>query len=91
MKWETFFKKSVILTTVLWKAKEEAEGLADFVTFEELLGQSDIIIITASFNESTRGIFNKAAFDKMKKTAFIVNTSRGGLINQPDLIEALKV
>jgi len=38
------------------------------VTFEELLAQSDIIIITASFNESTRGIFfNKAAFTKMKK------------------------
>ena len=75
----------------LLKAKKEAEGLADFVTFEELLAQSDIIIITASFNESTRGIFNKAAFAKMKKTAFIVNTSRGGLINQPDLVQALKV
>ena len=72
--------------------KEEGKSIgAKFVTFDKLLTDSDIIIITSSFNDDTKGIFNKEAFEKMKTTAFIVNTSRGGLINQPDLIEALKV
>lgn len=73
------------------KEKEEAKAIgAEYVNFDQLLTNADIIIVTAAFNDSTRGIFNSAAFDKMKKTAFIVNTSRGGLINQEDLVEALK-
>ena len=83
------FEPAKIIYTAT-KVKDEADGLAEMVSFDQLLNQSDIIIITASFNESTKGIFNKDAFAKMKKTAFIVNTSRGGLINQPDLIQALK-
>ena len=85
---KAFEPKKIIYTAT--KIKDEANGLAEMVSFEELLTQSDIIIITASFNESTKGIFNKDAFAKMKNTAFIINTSRGGLINQDDLIQALK-
>ena len=59
--------------------------------FNQLLKEADIIVITSSMNEDTKGIFNKEAFKTMKNTAFIINTSRGGLINQEDLIEALKV
>ena len=59
--------------------------------FNQLLKEADIIIITSSMNEDTKGIFNKEVFKTMKNNAFIINTSRGGLINQEDLIEALKV
>ena len=61
------------------------------MAFDKLLSDSDIIVITAAFNDSTKGIFDQEAFKKMKKSAFVVNTSRGGLINQPDLVQALKV
>ena len=85
------FEVDKILYTAT-KEKEEAKEIgAEFVSFDKLLCDSDIIVVTAAFNQSTKGIFNKDAFAKMKKTAFIINTSRGGLINQPDLIEALKV
>ena len=40
--------------------------------------------------ESTRGIFNKAAFQKMKKTAMLINTARGPIVNMDDLADALE-
>ena len=61
-----------------------------YVDFEQLLAESDVIIVTAAYNEKTKEIFNREAFKKMKKTAFIINNARGGLIQQEDLVEALK-
>ena len=61
-----------------------------FVDFEQLLAESDVIIVTAAYNEKTKEIFNREAFKKMKKTAFIINNARGGLIQQKDLVQALK-
>ena len=53
---------------------------AEFVSFDTLLKESDFIIITSALNDETRGIFNEAAFKKMKNTAILVDTSRGGNI-----------
>lgn len=62
---------------------------ADFVSFSKLLESSDIVIACCSMNPGNKGLFNKDAFSKMKKSAVFINTSRGGLVNQNDLIEAL--
>ena len=48
-----------------------------YVNFDQLLTDSDVIIVTAAYNEQTKEIFNKDAFKKMKKTAFIINNARG--------------
>jgi len=58
--------------------------------FKELVRDSDHISIHAPLTEETRHLFNKDVFREMKKKSIIVNTSRGGLINQNDLIWALK-
>lgn len=70
---------------------KEAEELlnASYVSFEELLQQSDVLSVHSAFTEEVRGIFNKDAFNKMKPTAIFINTSRGGVHNESDLIEAL--
>ncbi|XP_053610873.1 glyoxylate reductase/hydroxypyruvate reductase [Plodia interpunctella] len=60
------------------------------VTFDEILAQSDFIICCAALVPETKELFNKAAFEKMKKTAVFINTSRGGTVDQNALIEALK-
>lgn len=60
-----------------------------FVSFEQLLEQSDIISLHAPLTPETKHCFNKEAFRKMKNTSMIINTARGGLINQEDLIWAL--
>ena len=68
----------------------EEELNAKFVDFDTLLEHSDIISVHCSLNEKTRGIFNKAAFKKMKSTSIFINTSRGQVHNENDLTEALK-
>ncbi len=60
-----------------------------FVTFEELLAQSDIISIHVVLTPETTHVFNAEAFIKMKNSAMIINTSRGPVIDQKALAEAL--
>jgi len=59
------------------------------VSFEEVLKTADIISIHMLLNDQTRGMINEKAFAMMKKTAIIVNTARGGVINNAALINAL--
>lgn len=61
-----------------------------FVTFEEMLVQSDIISIHVNLTPETTHIFNREAFGKMKNHAMIINTSRGPVIDQKDLAWALQ-
>lgn len=62
----------------------------EFVSLEELLTTSDIISIHIPLMEETKGMMNMNAFRKMKPGAYIVNTSRGPIIHEVDLVEALK-
>jgi glyoxylate reductase len=62
---------------------------AKYVSFAELLAQSDVLSVHSVLSEETKGIFNKVAFDKMKSTSIFINTSRGSVHNEEDLIAAL--
>ncbi len=62
---------------------------ATYVNFTELLAQSDVISVHCALTADTREIFNKVAFAQMKPTSIFINTSRGMVHNEPDLIEAL--
>lgn len=59
------------------------------VDFETLLGESDFISINCPLNNENQGLINKKAIDKMKSSAFLINTGRGPLINEQDLADAL--
>ena len=59
------------------------------VNLDTLLSESDFISINCPLNEENRGFINSATIGKMKKSAFLVNTGRGPLINEKDLAEAL--
>ena len=71
------------------EAAEKAIG-ARQVDFDTLLRESDFVSVHTDLNETTRGMFNAAAFAKMKRTAVLVNTARGPIIDQKALYEALK-
>lgn len=60
------------------------------VDLDTLLSGSDIVSIHAPLNENTRGLFDKDAFSKMKKSAVLINVGRGPIINDRDLTDALK-
>ena len=70
--------------------KAEKELGAESVDFKSLLRQSDIVSVHCSLTSETTGIFNKNAFSKMKPTAIFINTSRGLIHNETDLIQTLK-
>lgn len=52
--------------------------------------QSDFVVVTCPLNKETKGMFNAANFAKMKSTSVFINVARGDIVNQEDLIEALK-
>ena len=70
----------------------EVEKLLDasFVSFEELLQQSDVLSVHCSISDETKELFNKNTFAKMKPGSIFINTARGGIHNEQDLIDALK-
>ena len=70
------------------RADDEALG-ATYVTFDELLAQADFIVTAVTLNPTTKGMFNKEAFAKMKDGARIVNISRGAVIDTEAMYEAL--
>lgn len=57
---------------------------------QELLSQSDWVVLTAAMTAETRGMIGEAEFKAMKKTAFIINIARGPIIDEPAMIEALQ-
>jgi glyoxylate reductase len=71
-------------------AEAERELGAKRVDFDTLLARSDFVSVHADLNETTRGMFNAAAFAKMKRTAVFVNTARGPLVVEADLVTALR-
>ena len=71
---------------------QEAEKLLEArqVDFETLLENSDVLSVHCALSPETKEIFNKEAFGKMKPTSIFINTSRGPVHQEADLIEALK-
>ncbi len=62
---------------------------AEYADFEVLLEQADFIVITATLNPSTKGMFDGKAFKKMKKTASLINVARGAIVDSEALYNAL--
>ena len=61
----------------------------DSVPLEELLQQSDFVSINCDLNPTSRRLFNQAKLGLMKPNAVLINTARGPVVNELDLIEAL--
>ncbi len=66
----------------------EVEGI-EHVSLETLLKQSDIISLHCPSNASTKNLINKDTLSLMKTSAILINTARGAIVNQEDLVEAL--
>ncbi len=70
---------------------EVAERLnVELVDLDTLCRNSDFISIHAPLTSATEGLISESQFDKMQDHAFIINTSRGGVIDEPALIRALQ-
>ena len=67
----------------------EAENVKK-VSFDKILNLANIISIHVPLNNETKYLFDRQAFIKMKKQPIIINSSRGGVINENDLIDAYR-
>jgi len=71
--------------------QEKADALGvKLCSMDEVLEDSDFVSVNMPLNAETHGMINKDVFKKMKNTAVLINTARGGLVNEPELVEALK-
>lgn len=69
---------------------EERELGIEFRPFEELVASSDIVSLHLPLNNGTRNLIDASVLAKMKRTAILVNTARGGIVNEADLYRALR-
>lgn len=70
-------------------SEEEKYG-AQFKGLEALLSEADFVSLHVPLTEKTRHLITKKELVLMKKTAFLINTSRGPVVNEKDLVEALR-
>ncbi|PJE27100.1 D-3-phosphoglycerate dehydrogenase [Pseudooceanicola antarcticus] len=68
----------------------EALGVTRCATLDEMLVQSDILSLHCPLNDQTRGMLNAESIAKMPKGAYVINTARGGLIDEPALVAAIE-
>lgn len=80
----------VLYTSRTPKPDADQQLGATRVSFERLLAESDFVTVHADLNDSSRGLFDAAAFARMKPGAVFVNTSRGQVVDQAALAAALR-
>lgn len=68
---------------------QAAEVDGELVPLDTLLSESDFVVVSCALTPDTQDMCNKAFFSKMKSTGVFINTSRGAVVNQEDLYQAL--
>lgn len=76
--------------TVVYAGRKGADTVGEgYTRFEEVLETADILTLHVPLTPETRDLIGMAEFRKMKRQPLIINTSRGGLVNEADLVQAL--
>ena len=74
----------------LTRARAQALQVELIENLEDIYGRSDFITVHMPMTDETKGMINAAAFAKMKNGVRVLNCARGGIINEADLVEAIK-
>jgi D-3-phosphoglycerate dehydrogenase / 2-oxoglutarate reductase len=78
------------MRVIAWNRSPKKFPKVEFVEYEELLTESDVISIHLLLNDETRGMVSRACFEAMKTGAILVNTARGAIVDEEAMIDALK-
>lgn len=81
--------KAFGMKVIVHTRTEKAGGEVEYVSMDQVLEGSDVLTIHCPLTEATIGLICKENLDKMKKSAILINTSRGAVVNEKDLAEAL--
>jgi D-3-phosphoglycerate dehydrogenase len=71
-------------------AAAQSDEAVQITDFDNLIRKSDIVTVHTALNPQTQKLIDKEVFRKMKNTALFINTARGRIVNEADLIDALK-
>lgn len=82
--------KAFNMNVLAYKRNPEDDGVAKCVDPDTLLKESDVVSVHCPLNKESEKMFNKETFSKMKDGAIFINTARGGVIVEEDLVEALE-
>ena len=90
--WMAKFGKAFGMNIIFYDPYVEKSSVPDCkkIEFLELLNKSDIISIHAHLNKETEEMFNKDAFKKMKDGVYLINTARGKIVDEVELLNALQ-
>ena len=74
------------------RALQEVEHAvrAEYRDLDAMLGEADFVSLHVPLNAETRGMFNTEKFSKMRRGTFLINTARGPVVNEEDLVQALE-
>ncbi len=75
---------------LLRAGRRVADAIAEYRAFDRLLAEADIVSLHLPLTPETRRMIDAAALARMKPGAILINTARGGLVDQPALIRALE-
>lgn len=85
-----FNMKTIYFDTFRAPLEKEKELGIDYVPFERLLEESDFVSVHVPLMKETHHLFGEAQFRRMKRTAFLINTSRGVVVDEKALAKALQ-
>jgi D-3-phosphoglycerate dehydrogenase len=83
-------KMNVIGFDPAHKSDADLPAGVKLVSLDDIIAKSDFISLHVPLVAGTKNLFNSAAFAKMKKGSYLINCARGGIVNEEELLEALK-
>ena len=86
----TGYKMNIIYTKRTRDTENEQKLGVKFCSLDELLAASDIVTLHVPLTDETRHMINKETLAKMKKGSFLINTARGPIVDEHDLVESLR-
>jgi phosphoglycerate dehydrogenase-like enzyme len=85
-----FFGMRVIAAGLTLTPERAAAAGAEFRSLEDLFSESDVISVHLKLSDKTRGLIDRSLLGRMKSDAILVNTARGPIVNEDDLVAALR-
>ena len=75
---------------VLLAERKGRKPRPDHLAFEDVVAHADVLSLHCPLTEETRGLINRAVMQRMKRTAILINTARGGIVDERDLASCLR-
>jgi phosphoglycerate dehydrogenase-like enzyme len=87
---EAFGMRNIAVDPEDVKRPDFVEEVWKMDKFDDLLAESDVVAICCPLTDATRGMFNLDAFNKMKRRSILINVTRGPIVDEESLVQALQ-